>query len=608
MALVILRAALLLISFTGLCAFIRGGLKINRFIAPFMAVSGIICALMFGGMLHILKPVCYALYGAGFAGFAYTYFIRRVKPDYPLISAMAVFCAVLGICFYSLPLLRNDDFSHWGMVARHLLRYDAFPDSSAPWVHFQAYPLGSAAFIYYAARMIGNTEGMYLVGQMFLTGPALLTLMAFVDGKRENHRAMYIVWTIVFCLYFVALRMLETLLVDVLLSLMGIGIAACAIYYKNDFKRACLAALPGIVAIVYIKNSGLFFSAAGSVLLGYAAMKRTGKKRSAWLGFIAAMGIAAGAYLLWTLHIKLDFPAALDTKHAVSLSAYAQEAGSKGISDIIAIIKSMGLGMLKFPQVTPLAAVIVPGAGWLICAMCRRMPDGQEVKRRALKNLALSAGVYALWLIMIFFMYVFSMPLGEALEAAGFERYNGTGVFYLTGLILMILLPLFAREEIDSLRPMHFLHRAAPVICAVILAASFIWQPPTFDREYTSRSGFVRENLQAAREEYHLEDGQKYMFFCDRADPVMGMVKAYYLMQYEFETADIQIIGEKNGKYQAGTYFDRGKCSDIQAFIGEHIDECGALFMLNPSENFEAELEAYMAENDCGTPIVRIYE
>jgi hypothetical protein len=103
----IVSAIPLFISFIGLCAAIRSNLKINRFFAPFMAVSGIICILMLAGMLHILKPVCYVLYAAGFVGFVHTYFIRKVKPDYPLIAAMLVFAAMLCVCFYSMPMLRS---------------------------------------------------------------------------------------------------------------------------------------------------------------------------------------------------------------------------------------------------------------------------------------------------------------------------------------------------------------------------------------------------------------------------------------------------------------------------------------------------------------------
>lgn len=604
----ILSAIPLFVSFVGLCAAIRSNLKINRFFAPFMAVSGIICVLMLAGMLHILKPACYMIYAAGFAGFVHTYFIRKVKPDYPLIAGMLVFAAMLCVCFYGVPMLRSDDFSHWGLVARHLLRYDAFPDSNAPWVHFQSYPLGSAVFIYYVSRIIGNTEGMYLVAQMFLQGPLLLPLLAFINPHRKNYGAMYAVVVLAFIVYFIAFRMLQTLLVDMLLSLFGIAISACILYYKDDLKMALATAVLGMIAIVYVKNSGLFFSVINAALLGYVAVRGTGKKRNAWMTFLVTAGLSIGAYMLWILHIKISFPAALDTKHAVSLSAYATEASSKGFPEIIQILKTMMSGLLKSPPLTPIAAVLIIVAILLICVFCRRLPDGRLQQKRMLKQLGLCVGVYILWLIMIFFMYVFSMPLGEALEAAGLERYNGTGVFYLIGLIMILFIPLCMRDEIDALMPLYLLHKVAPVLCVVLVIASCIWQPPIFDSTFVSRCKDVRRGLQSARQEYQLQDGQKYMFFCDFTDPVMTAYRSYYLVKYEFETADVQIVAEQDGEFAAGTYFDHSVCSDLQAFMNEHMHNCAALIMLHPSGNFEAELQQHVSSHDCNLPIIRAYE
>lgn len=607
MLIAIVRALVLLISFTGLCAAIRSILKINRFIAPFMAVSGIICLLMFAGMLHILKPACYVLYAAGFAGFIYAYFIRRVKPDYPLIAAMLVFTVMLALCFYRLPLLRSDDFSHWGLAARHLLRYDAFPDRTSIWIQFQSYPLGSAAFIYYVARIVGNAEGIYLIAQNFLLGPLLLPLLAFIKPGKKNRGAVYAVAGLVFFLFFMVLRMLETLLVDMLLSMFAVAMSACIVYHKDDPKKALITAVPGMIAIVYVKNSGIFFAAINAVLMAYALMQRSEKRRSAYLAPLAAAALPIGAYMLWLLHIKISFPAALDTKHAVSLTAYASEASNKGFAEVMQILKAMKNGMLKSPPLTPVAIVLIICAVLLVCLLCRRLPDGRRQRRRMLKHLAMSVGVYVLWLVMIFCIYIFSMSMGEALAAAGFERYNATGVFYLIGLIAILFIPLFMRDEISTLKPLRLLSKAAPVLCALLLVVSCIWQPPVFDSAFVSRSRIVRGNLQAAREEYALQDGQKYMIYYDFTDPVMDVYKGYNLVKYEFEAADLQIVAEQNGEYAAGTYFDHAYCNDLPAFINEHIGESAALIMLHPSDNFEAELQRILGENH-NIPVIHAYE
>lgn len=123
-ALLIVRALILLLSFTGLCAGLRVGLRLHRMIAPFVAVSAVIALLMFGGMLGALRLTFYLLYFAGFGGLVYAYGLRRARPEWGLIAAMLVFAACLAWRFYPCPLYLNDDLSHWGLVARHLLRHE----------------------------------------------------------------------------------------------------------------------------------------------------------------------------------------------------------------------------------------------------------------------------------------------------------------------------------------------------------------------------------------------------------------------------------------------------------------------------------------------------
>ena len=604
MLMILLRALLLLASFAGLCAAIRTGLKINRFFAPFMAVSGIIAVLMFAGMLRLLRPAAWALYILGFMGLAYSYGLRREKPDWPLIVSMLALAALAGISFFPHPIFRSDDLSHWGLVARHLLKYNAFPDGNASWVQFQAYPLGSACFIYYAARFIADTEGMYLAAQAFLLGPLFLPLLACIPRERKILCPAFAAAALV---YFAIFRIWHSLRVDILLSLFGIAVTACAVHYRNDWKKAFLTALPGMIAVVYIKSSGMFFAFIGALLLGRAACLSTGKRKNGWIALAAAMAAFTGAYLLWTLHIRLSYPAALETKHAVSLSAYADRMAEKGIGTIVQIFISMALALVKpSPMMLGTLALAAASLGAAIF-ICRILPDGRALRPRLLKQLALCLGCYVLWLAMIYFMYIFSMPLSEALELASLRRYNGTGVAYLAGLVMMVLFPHIARAEITALRPVKLLRPLCTAFCLLFVVAGCIWNMPSLKSGYATKSMKLRRGLEAARAEYGLQNGDPLMILLSK-DAHMNPYNAYYHVKYEFETADVQIIWEEDGRVIAGTRFDKGECSDVGAFIAEHIDDCRAALVLMPNELLEAELENCLAQNPSRTPVVRTYE
>lgn len=599
----LLRALLLLASFTGLCAAIRTGLKINRFFAPFMAVSGIITVLMLAGMLRVLKPAAWAIYAAGFIGLAYSYILRRERPDWPLIAAMLALAALTGICFGPHPLFRSDDLSHWGLVARHLLRYDAFPDGGASWVQFQAYPLGSACFIYYTARFIADAEGIYLAAQAFLLGPLLLPLMAYIPREKKILCPAFAAAALV---YFAIFRIWHSLRVDILLSLLGISITACAVYYRNDWKKAFLSVLPGMIAVVYVKSSGMFFAFIGALLLGRAAYISTGKRKHGWMALAAALAAFIGAYLLWTLHIRLSYPAALETKHAVSLSAYAGRMAEKGLGTMLRILISMVLALVKPSAMMLGTTALIAAALAAVFIACRRLPDGRALRPRLTKQLALCLGAYITWLAMIYFMYIFSMPLSEALELASLRRYNGTGVAYLAGLAMMVLFPLAARAEIAALRPVKLLRPLCIAFCALFVVSSCIWDMPSLNSGYATKSMKLRRGLEAARTQYGLENGDALMILLG-SDAHMNPYNAYYHVKYEFETADVQIIVEDDGRIIAGTRFDKEECADVQAFIAEHIGSCRAALVLMQNEMLEAELDAFLAENSVDTPVVRVY-
>ena len=70
-------------------------------------------------------------------------------------------------------LVAYDDFSHWGMMARHLLRTNMLPDANSTLIVFQSYPPAAACWIAGVCRFLGDSDGMLLVAQSWLMLMAL---------------------------------------------------------------------------------------------------------------------------------------------------------------------------------------------------------------------------------------------------------------------------------------------------------------------------------------------------------------------------------------------------------------------------------------------------
>lgn len=605
-----LGALLLALSFFGLCAWNRAALRLNRFIAPYAAVSEIIVILMLSGMLHALPWGFYLLFFGGFAGLIDAYAVRRAKPDWALIGAFCLFAGYLAWRLLPEHLAEWDDLSHWGLVARYLLEKDAFPDASATAVTFQSYPLGAAAFIYYVGKALGNTEGVYLFAQNLLYGPLFLPVLAHVKGNRKLLTGAL---AFAFCLLFRFNRDLTNLFVDWLLAFFGIGAAASVLYYRDDLRKALLSGLPGIAAVVYLKNSGLFFALATALLLGWAAGRQKKSRKAAAGCCLLCLGAGILAYLLWTLHVKLDFVAGLSSKHAISLASYASHASSKSLFTVLRIVKRMLMALIR-PYFFQVFTVLCAIAGFLLVRFAGRSQPKWEQKR-AFAARALWACVicYAVWHFMIFLMYIFSMSTSEALRLASYWRYSSTGMVFCLGMELVILADYFSEARLTA--------RWIPAACAGTAAACLatapflVQKPASYYPQFVVRDGSyndLRAGVIRAREDYGLQEDGHYLTFSG-GDVIGAAVNAYYrAVKYDLNSLNIDSIarivkndGETTDEYTLSAT-DETVPSPIP-FLERHLEEYDAFLILFQDDAFESLMDEFMKSYDGDTPVIFIY-
>lgn len=614
--LLILRAALLSLSFFGLCATARSQLKLNRFIAPCFVACSIICVLMFAGMLHVLKYGFYLLYFGGFVGLVYTYFIRRTKPDWLLMGMFTLFAGYLAWRMGHATLNEWDDLSHWGLVARHLLRTDAFPDSTASTVTFQAYPLGSAAFIYYVGKTICNTEGIYLFAQNFLIGLTLLPLLAHVRG---NRKFLYPVAVCLMLLFFRFDRSLMDLFVDWLLPLVALGTAASSLFYRQDLRRALLVGIPGIIACVYIKSSGLFFLFTTALILAWIAKNCGCKPSRIFAVLILSAGVGALAYFAWTMHVRLSFTAGMSTKHAVSLSKYAKTGSSKSFITILRIVKRMLLALVK-PYLFQVYAVLFIGACFGVTALvCHVRPALADRRKPVFRGLAAAVGFYILWHFMMFMTYVFSMSTAEALRLASYWRYSSTGLLYTMGLASILALDLLSDIAIQPNRCVKFAFAAAAIV-TIAIAPWFTQEYWLYYPEFVTRSsGYnaLRKGTLKAKAEYDLPEDGNYLIYAG-GDVIVEAVNAYFRsVKYDLNSMNIDTISRivpSSGQVQEEIEYSIGDpapneiCDSPLPFLTEHLDEYDAFLVLFKDEVFESAMQDFFESYTGSTPILFVYE
>lgn len=612
MLLTALRAILLCLSFFGLCATVRDSLKLNRFIAPAFAACTIICVLMFAGMLHVLKYGFYLLYFGGFAGLIYTYIIRRVRPDWLLIGLFAVFAGYLAWRMGMSHLYISDDFSHWGTAARYLLRFDAFPDGSTTYVTFQSYPLGATSFIYYVARTLGNDESVWLAAQNLLQAILFLPLFAHVQG---NRKALCPVLAVLFLVMYKFNRPFASLTVDWLLSFFGFGFAAAILYYRSEPRKALLSALPGLIAVIYIKNSGLFFAAVYIALLTWAAARKSGRA-SAVKMLIVAGAIATAACAAWSLHVKFSFPAGFETKHAISLSAYVDKLQAKGVRRCLSISWDMVKKWL-WPEFYQVFGALFMALGYVSAGLTvRSHPELRKYRQPLFRYLAACIGCYMVWFIMLYAMYIFSMPYAEASVLASFSRYDSTGLLCMVGLALIGLLSFYSRVQIRS--------EKLEGCCCVGFAAVLLCTAPmlSLGREYPIYNYFYSDlvntdiesneyydRVLGIRDKYNLS-GDFCFIFWGEDNSSMHLASRCYISKYLLNSQNI-VLAAYNAEedlWALHTVKNSTRAASAGELLDNQLDGCDAIILMEENAELEAALSEQLTGSEADIPIIRAYQ
>lgn len=504
---IVVRLLLLALSLYGLSRLTMRRLKLPVEGALPLTMVSIATTVTLAGMINLLSEAVWLIWAAGLVLAVRSLWRREslravLTPGTCFFAAGAVGLALLvrGARFY-----QYDDFGHWALVVRILFARDALPTFRDICLAHVNYPPGSACWVYFFCRLCGSeSEDAMMFAQALMMLACFLPLMLLA---RRRPVTSFLTMAAVACYCLLASgTFLFSLYVDHLLPVVSAAGVLLVLSNLRQPRRAALLALPFSVYAYLIKNSGIFFSLLFSLLLvGIVLWNRRSRPvaRRDWQCVAAVCVSPAVIVYLWNQHTSMVFQNASTSKHAMRpwqlLSTFLEKTSGE-----IREISSKFFASLAGVSVLPLLCLVLMAfCLWGVSA--RR----HALYRPGLAALCGSAAVFAVYLVSLLLMYLFSMPTGEALVLASMDRYMSTIHLWMVFMTAATLLAL-----LDACPPLSVRQQLASASAAVLAACSLLYfsgfpDPfvARFDQEFQQTE---RAKIEAAIQAQSVPSGQRY--------------------------------------------------------------------------------------------------
>lgn len=435
----LLRLAAFFISTLGYTRFIEKQFKYFSKLTWIVVFCFNILVVYFASFVMVMSYAVWGMFALGIILFinalvreGKTFIFALVKPDMVKVL-MGFYLILFAWTLLQSTLVHYDNFSHWALIVKFFLQQGTLPTAADTIIEFSSYPIGSSLFVYYFTLIVGYSEGVMLLGQFVFVMACFYAMFAFVKDTRRIILVIVMFFIITVMNYFnIAIR-LNNLLVDFLMPLLSLATISGIHLYQKDFKKMTFHVVITLAVLLIIKNSAFFFAALALVYYFYSVI-RYHRHWSTLLGVVLALGLIFAPYLLWRFHVDTVF-VNVESKHNMSFSTYIKNFDEKST----AIIKSLGTIFLKASfslQSLALQGMILVNVLFAILGVL-----AHQFGRKKLHIFTDILGinlVFVIYYIGIFLMFVFSMPLDEAQELAGFERYASSIVVFALGIFALL--------------------------------------------------------------------------------------------------------------------------------------------------------------------------
>ena len=555
-----------IISCIGFYLYLYNKNKIKKEFLPIIIISLIAVVQYLGGIINQMRITAIIIGVTGFVLAIYEIFLilknkKKDKIDINLI----IYCSITALFIYLLKgvkLTHYDNFSHWGMIIKNMLLNNRFPTLEDRTILFTSYPPGTACFAYYVCKYLGSSEGIMLFSQSIIILSSIYAVLALCKKESKIDYIVFLGATIYLLLGNI---FIDQLLVDTVLPVMGIAILGIINYYKNDSKKALLLTIPICSLLLLVKNSGIFFVIIDLIVWLIYCVKNREIKQIIKSKYITIFLIPIIITTIWKVHLKVTFGEETQSKHSVSVSNYLKNIKEKQNEDIKIVVNKFIQQMFSIKQkenIQFLLIIITFLIMWII---------EKENKNKILSYFLLFLITYIIYQIFLFAMYIFSMPLTEAKQLAGYIRYYRTIILFEYGIYLVALL----RES----KSKNYFKKMLSIITLILNIILIILSPNKINLLYKKNmdKSFIRYKLQQIKEENSIEDNKSYIIYI-AYDNNYTADYLYFICEYEFWSQDVEIIKDINQ-------------------IREKVDNYDYLIIINHSEEMNQFLEKIGGQN-----------
>lgn len=428
---VYLNIVMFICSLIGYFYLIKTLFKIDGAFIPLTTFSFITVITYFGGLCQILQIITYILLGLGLLGFIY-FLIKKGWHDVEIGSLLFYGCFIVGTILFLGLLLRThfihyDNFSHWGIVVKDMLLTHAFPNRSSTVIDFTNYPLGMVCWIYYGCQFLGHSQGMMLFIQGIFIFSCFYAMFGIIQEKKRFLLYVFLgAGCSLLSIFNITIR-INNLLVDFILPVMTLAGFSIIYTYRYQLKKATFILVWVLGLLTIVKSTGSLFALFDLLYFVYIAFidRKTRTKKN-----ILAFVVLLTSYiptLLWKIHVNHVFSGVsqkFDTAHLQTKTAGQ-------VNKIIHLFVQSSFDFSSRQTIGIFAFEII---AIIACFVVYRVLHKKWSLMKAIVALDVMLVAY---FVGILAMYIYSMPLDEALYLAGFERYTSSIVILFCGALVL---------------------------------------------------------------------------------------------------------------------------------------------------------------------------
>ena len=427
---------MLICSFWGYMMLTRKAIGLQVEFIPAFVFSAVACIVYATGLLGILFAGSVAVIVTGLLAFVVLLKDKlKKKSGFQLSFSLFGFLWSIGCFLFFLLLLKSklthyDNFSHWAIVVKQMLSTNAFPTVDSNMIDFKNYPLGISSFLYYICHIAGHDQAIMIIAQGMLIFSCFYAMFGIVSEKKRF--LLYALLGLGFAslsFFNITIR-INNLLVDFLLPIYTLAIVAIVHQYRADIRRACIGVLPMAGLLTITKSTGIIFASIGLIFLCYKVFvynKNTSRWKMLFILLITSF-VSIFPYLGWTWHMK---NALSGIQNKFDVQNMPIEKTAEQIRQITSLFFRTSIDLTTRPALGILVFHSI-AIGAIIFNILFLKKNWKLWKVLVTLDIVL-----ILYYIGILGLYIFSMPLDEALRLAGFERYaSSIVVLFAGGLVL----------------------------------------------------------------------------------------------------------------------------------------------------------------------------